>query len=371
MQTTTTYLTELPAFLTWQAGSELLKQSCSAHIHWMWRRLHDWTMADDRATWDAIVRLPAASQARLLLAPQCFRLLCRSLQPSAADRATLHAFLAMEECLLTPDRRGAPPRSWTALGDYYSGDGNVSDPIMGESGELSGDRPFRAATLGRIVLDTASPHERLALKAPGDAQVDTRIPCTPSEVAASRRQVEAGLDYVRAMSPCAATMVHNAVQVLQIGRLTNSPSATGSCSWRELIGAVGLANPDGPRWNPARVAEALIHESIHQTIYKLELTGELFTDLRAASTLSAVSPWSGRNLRMTSFVHACFVWFGLWHFWRLCPQTDKRVAALQARAYRGFEGDGPLAVVSGDAGACVLPATRDAIAAAYELVKAA
>ena len=51
-------------------------------------------------------------------------------------------------------------------------------------------------------------------------------------------------------------------------------------------------------------------------IAKMELADGLFSTYRKAQGIAAISPWSNWRLPLRTFVHACFVWFGLWHFWR-------------------------------------------------------
>jgi hypothetical protein len=84
-------------------------------------------------------------------------------------------------------------------------------------------------------------------------------------------------------------MVYNSVQVLNLRKKVDDPTCTSSWSWRVLIGTAGLVNTHSPAWYPALLSEALVHEAIHQTIYKLELSDSLFTDRKAASELTAVS----------------------------------------------------------------------------------
>jgi hypothetical protein len=53
-----------------------------------------------------------------------------------------------------------------------------------------------------------------------------------------------------------------------------------------------------------------------------------------------VSPWSGRTLHIHSFLHACFVWFGLSRFWEQAVAdaslAQGEVDALRDQARLGF-----------------------------------
>jgi hypothetical protein len=89
---------------------------------------------------------------------------------------------------------------------------------------------------------------------------------------------------------------------------------------------------------------ALVHEAIHSLLYMIEISEGFYVDGAVKTALQVVSPWSGRGLYLHSFVHACFVWFGLLCFWRLAadrqPQPLPRGVAEDqlARAAAGFRG---------------------------------
>jgi HEXXH motif-containing protein len=120
--------------------------------------------------------------------------------------------------------------------------------------------------------------------------------------------------------------------------------------------------------NPHRVdefvlAEALVHESIHAYLFSYEPTARWGLAPGAAEPGVVMSPWSDRTLDLRAFLHACFVWYGLFFFWSralelgIAPR-DVALAGL-TRAGRGFIGGGSLRAAVDDA--CVRPDVREAV----------
>jgi hypothetical protein len=65
------------------------------------------------------------------------------------------------------------------------------------------------------------------------------------------------------------------------------------------------------------VSEALLHEAIHSLLFTYEsiTTPFLINSDQSKDTL-VCSPWTNKQLRLISYVHACIVWYGLFWFWR-------------------------------------------------------
>src|SRR5262249_36535502 len=82
-------------------------------------------------------------------------------------------------------------------------------------------------------------------------------------------------------------------------------------------------------------AEALLHESIHQYLYKTERDCGNFCDLGEARTYR--SPWSGNRIPLHSLIHACFVWYGLLGLWSQLARSavkDDELLPLREKASR-------------------------------------
>jgi hypothetical protein len=353
----------LPGFLTWEAGNDLIRTACETYIAFAYRRLREWSRSADAGVFEAVVRLPKSGQRRLLLAPRLHNLLYTRSEPSAEDVACLKQYIGLEQYLC--DQNAQPPRApWTALGDVYLPPG--ADAGAQPAGGWDAGRRYQAPVLRGIVLDAYSPP---AVNRYPDYYGEVGQH-TAEEMAVIERRLRESLEHIRSVSGTAGSAVGAAVQVISLIRVPAVTTGTHSFSNRSIIGLMGLINLHAGEWTTQRISNAIIHESVHSLIYKLQLNlaNTLYTDEAAAERLTAVSPWSGRTLFLHSIVHACFVWFGLWSFWRLSPVDNAEVAGLREKARRGFL-SGPLAERLGrEAYDCIHPETRLAIEEMFERV---
>ena len=90
----------------------------------------------------------------------------------------------------------------------------------------------------------------------------------------------------------------------------DQPAGHSSSSMTNFPGRMLLRNPEHA--NAGALASSMIHESIHHFLYTVEFSG-LFVAADVGSPVR--SPWSGRELALHSYLHACFVWYGLAQFW--------------------------------------------------------
>ena len=123
------------------------------------------------------------------------------------------------------------------------------------------------------------------------------------------------------------------VYVLRFGD-GRSPQGMSSSSCEDWIGAILLVNADRIGISVERLADAVLHEAIHSQVSKVEA---LTARLENSATL--LSPWTGIQLTSSTYAHACFVWYGLVHFWRARLVGEPPDSALQAsltRAESGF-----------------------------------
>ena len=92
----------------------------------------------------------------------------------------------------------------------------------------------------------------------------------------------------------------------------NSNVKMVSSSQRDYIGRVLLINVKEICME--RVVSALIHEAIHNYLFCLEHSSRFLSRNRIKTKLE--SPWSGKEIPDSAFVHACYVWYGLYNFWK-------------------------------------------------------
>jgi HEXXH motif-containing protein len=147
-----------------------------------------------------------------------------------------------------------------------------------------------------LAFDTSSPSARY----PADARNDAA-----GIIGAVARVLGIGapkaLDFVNAHMETALVCRSDAID------------GASSASNRELIGLCVLVNMHAPADRILVCAEALLHESIHQYLYKIERDDGNFCDLSEARTYR--SPWTGNRIPLHSLIHACFVWYGLLSLW--------------------------------------------------------
>ena len=68
------------------------------------------------------------------------------------------------------------------------------------------------------------------------------------------------------------------------------------------------------------IVESVFHEAIHSMLYMIDNISQWQPDYNGHTQLKEnkciISPWSGNQLTIHSFLQACFVWFGIFFFWK-------------------------------------------------------
>ncbi len=300
----------------------------------------------------SLAAMPPAARRRIELAPEVFRLVfyetCRS--PRGICEA-LERFCAVEES--REGRRGPPTRagSWSALGDVrVGGAADVNGAQAASSGRSVG-APVSAPTLRRTVVDGYSPFRRHVFSS---ADMPTTVALGAGEFRAAVSRLSSALGLIESTCGPAMAMLDACLRVIAVAR-TPRPVGTISISRPILPGMAGLADLHSERWSTEGVADALVHEATHALIYRLAFSAPLCSMRDADQDVRVVSPWTGHRLSVVSFVHAGFVWFGLWHFWSRAEPGNRRAAAFAERARRGFDGEMPLRNLSREGTKLVAP----------------
>jgi HEXXH motif-containing protein len=240
-------------------------------------------------------------------------------------------------------RRGR--RAWGPMGDRFrSPDGRVSKPPRIRE---------------RIALDLDSPNA-IALGPTDHPREATRWqPIRRGERELTISLIGRAFDLLAAAGPAFASLVDACIRVL----VTRTRPVDEFCSFSscEYVGRVALVNPH--RVNEYVLAEALVHESIHAYLFLFEPTAQWGLGRASAKPSAVVSPWTGRSLDLRAFLHACFVWFGLFFFWGRALELGIAPSAVAieglSRAGRGFTtGDALPAAVDNE---CVRPEVREAV----------
>lgn len=323
---TDSMLSELPGFLTWSVGTELLDTVCDFYHNWVYQRLGSWSAACPELL-QAFTALPEENRQRLIRSPQvCFLLRSKEFS-TQADVNVMMALIEAEE-YLSGCRERMTQNAVSALGDYYFLHSNPGGALQ----------VVQSPSIHHIAIDVFDLRSQ-ACWPPG---CGTRERYTKPEIAALRDRIEKGFDQVKSINAIAARMVQKSIYVLGVMKLPDRAGECCSASVKMMIGAAVLGNFHEPKWGIGKLTDALIHEAIHQIIYKLELESGFYTDYAAALRLGVTSPWTGRTLQLESFIHAVFVWFGLLNFWNASTLDDPEFHKLRDLAASGFR-KGPLA----------------------------
>jgi hypothetical protein len=149
---------------------------------------------------------------------------------------------------------------------------------------------------------------------------------------------------ISATSKVVADFVAKFVQVIVLQSDTTRTKFS-SVSTGSHIGLVVIRNPHSESASDIGLAEVMVHEAIHALLFMALHTTPWGADDNCAyaSGLKIKSPWSGRPLDLYQFLQACFVWYGLLHFWSLALRVKTfkgmdEVRGSMAHALKGFVG---------------------------------
>ncbi len=277
------------------------------YLHWTSRRLgalfasivasdHP-RAAEVRA---AVDPLPDPVFFRLLVAPEVFSVVAGTSGRSPDDLVDFLIGALQAE-------RGGP--GWTAVGDVEHGG-------SGAAPRLPGGTP----------VDAHSPHAlRLVEPRCGPA-----LPWDDGVEPVVEGLAEA-VGVLRSTAPAAARLVKDFTRVVVLRRDGEHPDVFRSSSTNAVVGRTLLVNPHLPSVSTADLADALLHEAIHHTLYMAEIAAPMILDAPACADVRPESPWTGNTLTAHSYLHACLVWFGLLRLWeRAGADGAERAARLRA-----------------------------------------
>ncbi len=249
--------------------------------------------------------LPQDAARRFVSAPETLQR--TKLLPGDKNPARHISFLCnalMAERALSQEGRGAARPCWTALGDFYFCGGR-NDPAvdMRDSQWTASVNACAPRLTDAVPLDFVSPLAQSASPCKSAFQ-----PYTPAEIKEASDALQDSFTRIGSVKP-AAQIITGFAKVIVLRKDTPAGSHSSS-SMRNYPGRVMLRNPEAA--DAGALASSMIHESIHHFLYTVEFGGE-FVALESGARVT--SPWSGRELALHSYLHACFVWYGLARFW--------------------------------------------------------
>jgi hypothetical protein len=324
---------QIPEVLTWTTGAGVLRRVYESYVEELSRALgqlmsrlvhqgHDTTELQnqlDSSSHTAFLRVLTAPEVsyRIIYKESCTpgeaaNFIQRSLQSEMA-------------------REGRPTEfnydMWTPYGDMcFRSDGSV----------------FRFPQISATMpLDFGSPLvAKVDLGGPGNGLAEMRAPFDASEMELVIERLNLACQGIHAL-PALLDFVLTFNKVLIFVKDPAAPNQFSSGSTTQYVGRTFITNPHVDSVDIVDLAEALVHEGIHALLFMEELLHpwgdipELRDGVRRVD-----SPWTGNSLSLSSFLQACFVWYGLAHFWALAlrePTFDPlRIKQRFIQAVCGF-----------------------------------
>lgn len=224
-----------------------------------------------------------------------------------------------------------------ALSNWQPGWGPLGDRFVSQKGTPTRWSPIE----GRLPIDLESP-DVVALGSSPPAVTQGWEPLAPADRAAVLKSLRAAYVQVRGNGASLESLMDVCARVVVIRQKgTGEFCSFSSCNF---VGRIALVNPQ--LVGELVLAEALVHEAIHAYLYMQEpnpLWGLLPFVGEDPGTVA--SPWTGREIAACAFLHACFVWYGLFFFWmRELRRQLATPAAVHHRIVRAASGfmKGPL-----------------------------
>lgn len=335
-------ITALPEILSWSAPMDALAQSQSDYVAFLLSRLgaalariaqHDRPLGE--RLFEQIKALPDAALMRLLLAPRTSNHLLWPERHRVEATATFFSTAIQAEWARLAPAAAPPEEIWSALGDLRSSaaEGVRHAPRPGGLMPLDFDSPF--------IQTLAAPAGLLAVRAEPFPFSDDERQLVLQRFEETAERLQATRDSVFRF-----VVAYNQVVVLQ--------KAAGaerfiSRSPEKYIGLAVFQNPQRLGVDAVDLAEGLVHEGIHTLLDMDEYSRQqsdspLGAWLRDPGLYDGAtrtrSPWTGAALPVHTYLHACFVWYGLLHFWALALSAGTfdraRVQQRIAAAVSGF-----------------------------------
>jgi hypothetical protein len=318
---------------------------------------------------EGLRRLPDQNFIRLLTAPETFARLMFEVDDHLNSTLLFlsNSLVAEYRLIDSSDTKGAV---WSALGDFYCPPDfrRTEAEACPISFTWSDGTHFRAPCLiNSIPLDFNSPFVTSNV----DDCISPSVSFSAEEVRSVIERLDAAVRLISQVKPNILADMTLFTKVILLLKDAASSTGFGSSSTRRYIGRTVLINPHLNGMNHVNLANALIHESIHSLLYAMELKHPLILGRPEASGLRICSPWTGKSLSLSSYLHACFVWYGLWHFWK-AARTCGRLAEDVTRSFVHRSASGftkaPLLSPLGDAVSLITPDLKSIIPLMQETV---
>ena len=330
------FVSALPDILRWRDDhTDLFAQINSIHSAFVRARIDALGEYSDPLN-AMLSNMPVEMWQRIELAPEVFRLLAAPHNTPATEvTEILLSFCAVELHISGHPLAGPLPNGrWSALGDICVSRASARvRPAVPDQYRRANDLVLAPVVRGTVVDGYSPTYATIFGYTPWSVE-----PHPDAEFEQATAKLAAAMEFIESVSGPACSMLDACLRVVSLGRVPADPNMTVSGSHPHLRGSAAFSNLHSLRWAPGQVVDALLHESIHCLISKMEISDNLFSSYLDAGSISVTSPWSGRTLPLWAYVHACFLWFGSWHFWQLAGAHTGRAQDFVETARRGFDG---------------------------------
>jgi hypothetical protein len=300
---------DMPDVLTWTTDASVMRHVYKSYVDQLAGALGQLmsrlAQCEMMALQDQLDLSSDAAFLRVLTAPETsYRLMYKgSCTPGEAGdfiRRSLQSEMA---------REGQPAEfehdTWTPYGDIcFRSDGSAFRfPQIRETMPLD----FGSALVAKVDLGGLANQAH-----------EARAPFGDSEMSLVVERLRLACEGIRGTCHSVLDFVVTFNKVLIFVKDAAAPEQFSSGSTTQYVGRTFITNPHVRSVDIADLAEALVHEGIHALLFMEELhrpwgdIPELRDGVRRVE-----SPWTGNSLSLSSFLQACFVWYGLAHFWAL------------------------------------------------------
>jgi hypothetical protein len=228
---------------------------------------------------------------------------------------------------------------WTCTGDYCYTINSENQPVE-----------FKTLTLaGEIPLDFKSPYalgKSVMFEDNGKLFFDeSPLIYNNQEMFDVYKKLIGAFEIVYLASDYISDVIKFFTKTLVVRKDPSSDIAFTSASAGQYTGRTLIGNAHLGFVGEDLLSEALVHESIHSILYMLERVQPWVLDkgLYFDETIKIESPWSGRQLRLRPYLQACFVWYGILHYWNIVLKSklieDHIPLFYIGTALKGFQND--------------------------------
>ena len=139
-------------------------------------------------------------------------------------------------------------------------------------------------------------------------------PMSEEEIATVRAKLGRALQEIDDTAPGFARLIRNYTRTIFIRKVAAHVPASEQVDTE--LGAIRLRNVHSELYSHDQLVDDLIHESTHNFLGTFEYLEFPFNPYgqRPEAWVRPVSPWSMRSIQALPFIHACFVYFAMFHY---------------------------------------------------------